>query len=375
MASDEKKGGVVQEIDEIRKFVFMAQEGLCTKDDIKEKIARIIEKINCAISSQKKLQGALAELEAACNSERESNMMEFFDKYGSQEQILERIDALEKECTQWESMLSKLEELLSEKRNFDKTLCFSNIRELLRQNPEVKIGQIEKEAGIRLGYMSRMEKDGNTAEPSMEFIITASKLLKVSIDTLVSINLAVLTPHEQYIVKFFDKLKADTIADKLDWNSEKAFDLNHLDTDENGQTSHPLFSYGTFYDEGEHGYPEPVSRIAFPSNTFGYNTFIKDDCFNLRLKNGTVLYLMSVEKNVHHNNDSNAIAIEAWLFVPRSGSSVLVTSLDGTPIAPIVADLYETVKLQMKHPKINKDALIAIDAFMNDDIDDDEIPF
>lgn len=319
---------------------------------------------------------ALAELEASCNnSERGSNMMEFFDKYGSQEQILERIDALEKECTQWESMLNKLEELLSDKRNFDKTLCFSNIRELLKQNPEVKIGQIEKEAGIRLGYMSRLEKDGNTAEPSMEFIITASKLLKVSIDTLVSINLAGLTPHEQYIVKFFDKLKADTIADKLDWNSEKAFDLNHLETDENGKTSHPLFSFETFFEEGECDYPDQVSRVVFPSNTFGYNTFIKDDCFDLRLKNGTVLYLMSVEKSVHHINDSNAIAIETWLFVPGSGSSVLVTSQDGTPIAPIVADLYETVKLQMKHPKINKHALYAIDAFMNDDIDDDEIPF
>ena len=56
--------------------------------------------------------------------------------------------------------MTQLEELMSEKKNFDKSVCFSNIRELLRQNPDVKIGQIEKEAGIRLGYMSRLEKDG-----------------------------------------------------------------------------------------------------------------------------------------------------------------------------------------------------------------------
>lgn len=91
---------------------------------------------------------------------------------------------------QWAGFLTQLESYLSECKNFNKTLCFSNIRELLRQNPDVKIGQIEKEAGIRLGYMSRLEKDGNTSEPSMEFVVTAAKLLKVSVDTLISVDLA-----------------------------------------------------------------------------------------------------------------------------------------------------------------------------------------
>lgn len=46
-----------------------------------------------------------------------------------------------------------------------------------------------------------------------------------------------LTPTEQYIVNFFDKLKADTIADKLDWNIESADYLNRLETDMSLSTS------------------------------------------------------------------------------------------------------------------------------------------
>ena len=163
--------------------------------------------------------------------------------------------------------------------------------------------------------MSRLEKDGNTAEPSVEFIVTAAKLLKVSLDTLVSINLTGLTPTEQYIVNFFDKLKADTLADKLVWNRQTAFNLNNIEPDYDGRIWHPLFSEETFFEEGETDYPEQVTRIVFNSKTFGPHTFISGDCFNLRLKNGTTLYLMDIEKSVHKTTDPNAKAIEAWVYV------------------------------------------------------------
>ena len=257
-------------------------------------------------------------------------------------------------------------------RNFNKSLCFSNIRELLRQNPEVKIGQIEKEAGIRLGYLSRLEKEGNTAEPSMEFIVTAAKLLKVSLDTLVSVNLTGLTPTEQYIVNFFDKLKADTLADKLDWNIESADYLNRLDTDMNGYVDHPLFDMETFYEESECEYPDEVTRVVFTSHSFGPKTYICDDCFNLRMKNGTTLYLMDIEKSVHKVNDQSAYAKEIWTYTPHVGCQFLVCNKDETPIATLVDTLFSIVKERMQHPKLNKAVMYAIDSFMRDDLDDDD---
>lgn len=371
----------VSEIDEkdiIRGFIATANMGLCNKDEILEK-SQIVEKnIDDLNSRLAELEDAVQKWERISESADSKEAYALAEEYGTEEDILARYKTLENERNQWASYLTQLEALIGEYKNFNKTLCFSNIRELLRQNSDVKIGQIEKEAGIRLGYMSRLEKEGNTAEPSMEFIVTAAKLLKVSIDTLISVDLTGLTPTEQYIVSFFDKLKADTLKDKLDWNRETAFNLNRMESDINGWVYHPLFAEETFYEETECEYPEEVTRIVFNSKTFGPRTYICGDCFNLRLKNGTTLYLMDIEKSVHRTGDASAFAKEAWMSVPHKGCQLLVASQDDTPVAPLLEVLFSTVKERMEHPKVNNDVMYAIDSFMKDDIEDDdtdECPF
>lgn len=370
----------VSEIDEkdiIRGFIATANMGLCNKDEILEK-SQIVEKnIDDLNSRLAELEDAAQKWERISESADSKEAYALAEEYGTEEDILARYKTLENERNQWASYLTQLEALIGEYKNFNKTLCFSNIRELLRQNSDVKIGQIEKEAGIRLGYMSRLEKEGNTAEPSMEFIVTAAKLLKVSIDTLISVDLTGLTPTEQYIVSFFDKLKSDTLKDKLDWNRETAFNLNRMESDING-CYHPLFAEETFYEETECEYPEEVTRIVFNSKTFGPRTYICGDCFNLRLKNGTTLYLMDIEKSVHRTGDASAFAKEAWMSVPHKGCQLLVASQDDTPVAPLLEVLFSTVKERMEHPKVNNDVMYAIDSFMKDDIEDDdtdECPF
>lgn len=371
----------VSEIDEkdiIRGFIATANMGLCNKDEILEK-SQIVEKnIDDLNSRLAELEDAAQKWERISESADSKEAYALAEEYGTEEDILARYKTLENERNQWASYLTQLEALIGEYKNFNKTLCFSNIRELLRQNSDVKIGQIEKEAGIRLGYMSRLEKEGNTAEPSMEFIVTAAKLLKVSIDTLISVDLTGLTPTEQYIVSFFDKLKSDTLKDKLDWNRETAFNLNRMESDINGWVYHPLFAEETFYEETECEYPEEVTRIVFNSKTFGPRTYICGDCFNLRLKNGTTLYLMDIEKSVHRTGDVSAFAKEAWMSVPHKGCQLLVASQDDTPVAPLLEVLFSTVKERMEHPKVNNDVMYAIDSFMKDDIEDDdtdECPF
>ena len=366
----------ISDIDEkkvIQGFILMAKEGMCQQDEILDKMDVVNRHLDERNSELADLQDADERLDIA----DEETTAKIVEQYGSVEEIRSKYKTLVKERNSWAHLLTQLEELQTSTKNFNKSLCFSNIRELLRQNPDVKIGQIEKEAGIRLGYMSRLEKEGNKSEPSMEFIVTAAKLLKVSLDTLVSVNLTGLTPTEQYIVNFFDKLKADTLADKLKWSRQTAFDLNDIEPDCDGNTWHPLFSEETFFEEDGTEYPDQVTRIVFNSKTFGYHTFISGDCFNLRLKNGTTLYLMDIEKSVHKTNDLNAKAIEAWVYVPNKDSQVLVASQDQTPVAPLVVTLFETVKERMEHPQINSDVMYAIDSFMKDDWSDDEesLPF
>lgn len=371
----------LEEIDEkdiIRGFIATASMGLCHKEEIIEKrqvIERNIDDLNSRLGE---LQNASQSWDIITESQDSKEAYRLIEEYGTEDNILVRYKTLEKERDQWASFLTELESLLSDYKNFNKALCFSNIRELLRQNPDVKIGQIEKEAGVRLGYMSRLEKEGNTAEPSMEFIVSAAKLLKVSIDTLISVDLTGFTPTEQYIVNFFDKLKSDTLQDKLDWNRESAFNLNRMEADIDENIYHPLFSEETFFEETECDYPEEVTRIVFNSKTFGPHTYIAGDCFNLRLKNGTTLYLMDIEKSVHRTNDVSAFSKEAWMYVPYKGSQLLVTSQDDTPVAPLLEVLFSVVKQRMEHPKVNKDVMYAIDSFMKNDLDDDitnDIPF
>lgn len=367
----------IDDNDAIRGFIATASMGLCQKEEILEKCQIVEKNIDDLNSRLGELEDVAQRWERISDSVDSKEAYTLAEDYGTEKNVRAQYKALEKERNQWADYHTQLESLIGEYKNFNKTLCFSNIRELLRQNSDVKIGQIEKEAGIRLGYMSRLEKDGNTSEPSMEFIVSAAKLLKVSIDTLITVDLTGLTPTEQYIVSFFDKLKADTLKDKLDWNRETAFNLNRMEPDINGWVYHPLFAEETFYEETECEYPEEVTRIVFNSKTFGPHTYICGDCFNLRLKNGTTLYLMDIEKSVHRTGDTSAFAKEAWVSVPNKGCQVLVASQDNTPVAPLIEVLFSTVKERMEHPKVNNDVMYAIDSFMKDDIEDDEdyLPF
>lgn len=261
-------------------------------------------------------------------------------------------------------------------KNFNKYICFANIRELLKGSA-VKIGQIEKEAGCQLGYMSRLEKPGTSNEPSAEFIVTAAKMLNASLDTLITVNLAEMTPTERYLVSFFEKLQKDTIADKLGWMIETADNLANLEADMNGYVDHPLFGYETFYEEGETEYPEEVSRIVFVSDSFGPRTAINGDCYHLKLKGGSVLYLMDICKSFYHVGEPDTLAKEIWMFTPGNGVQMLANSRGTSPLSPMVNALVSTVAERMKHPRVKKEVKSVIDAFMQDDFgsEDEELPF
>lgn len=350
---------------------------MVSKDDIREKIEEVETELNKTNKEAIEVQDTLKQIELAKKSNNESLKAKLIEENGNIEELHKKNKNLAFIQNQLVGYYSELTSIISNYKNFNKILCFSNIRKLLHQNPNVKIGQIEKEAGIRLGYMSRLEKEDNTSEPSIEFIVTAAKLLNVSIDTLVSVDIGGLTSTELYLIKFFDKLKLDTLDDKLEWHRETAFNLNKMELDMNGMVQHPLFSEETFYEESDSEYPNEVTRVVFNSKTFGPHTYIAGDCFNLRLKNGYTLYLMNIEKSEHKISDTTAFAKEAWIYIPYEKTQLLITTHDKNSMAPLLNTLYSTVKEQMEHPQISKDIKYVIDSYMKDDISDDpnDLPF
>ena len=252
---------------------------------------------------------------------------------------------------------------------FNKQLMLDNISFLLNAFGK-KIGELENEAGVSPGYISRISKEGNT-KPGIEFIMKVADSLNTSLDLLLNVDLTEMTPNERYLVTFLEKLNKDTLDDKLDWNKESADRLNRAETDINGNPDHPLYSYETFYEKSESEYPNEVSRVVFVSNAYNCNTIIKGDCFNLRLKNGSILYLMNISKNVYKLSDPDAFAKEIWMYTPSTGSSYLCSNRDIPPLAVLVNNLYASVSERMKHPRIKRELQYVIDAYLKDDLSDD----
>jgi len=252
----------------------------------------------------------------------------------------------------------------------NKELMFENIYYLLEKTDK-KIGEFETAAGVSPGYISRTLKD-EKSKPGIEFIFNAARELGLSVDTLVSVRFSELTPTEKYLMQFIDKLKKDTASDKLAWDRETENELNYMDPDMNGYVDHSLFSLETFYEKGETDYPDEVTRVVMVSDTFGANTYIDGDCFNLKMKNGAILYLMKISKSAYSVKDAEVRAKEIWIHLPGSAPKFLCSTAKKSPFKEMVEDLYFVVSEFAKHPKIAEDIREVIDAYMlHDDLSTD----
>ena len=261
-------------------------------------------------------------------------------------------------------------------KNFNKFLLFSNIRELLK-NSNIKIGQIEKEAGLQNGYMSRLEKLDNSTDPSAEFLVTASKLLKVSIDSLVSYDFHSLTETELYLLKVIDKFRIDTMNGKLDWQIEASDILNEGLSDDTA-IQHPLFETHEVYFDGKSDYPEAHTITSFNSMAYGPTTSIVGDCYNLSLKNYSKIYIMNIEKLITRWGEESAFSKEIWLVKYDDKKECLVSEKYAPALTEAVELLYKEIANYVIRPKLKKDTREILDGFLRDDFtadEDCEIPF
>lgn len=348
-----------------------------------EEFQKIVEDAKLGLSSKEEIINAIAEAEEVIkehngiDSQKSKNSN---NKKGKLlfEPTLKVDEIINNELIIYKEGIDILKEELNYYKNFNKQRCFENIRTLLKDNSVVKIGQIEKEACVSPGYMSRLEKPENSAEPSIEFVATAAKMLRVSIDTLLLADLSSFSPTEKYLVNLIEKLKIDTIEDKLEWIRISPDSLNHIEINENGQTDNVLFNLETFYERGEE-YPELVTRPVFNSKSYGFNTYIQDACFSLKMKNGSTLFLMDISKNSCYSNDSDRYAKEIWIHIPGEEPHFLLDNKNNYQIASLVDLLFQAVKENSNHPKVNKNIKKVLDAFINEDDlgenDEPDLPF
>lgn len=152
----------------------------------------------------------------------------------------------------------------------------------------------------------------------------------------------------------------------MEWNCETAETLNNIETDMNGNPEHSCMQVVD-------------SSVVFVSKSFGVNTIIHGDCFNLRLKNGAFLFIWNVSKNRCEVDEKDMVAKEVWVY-SSTGLEFIYSNFGETKLADVLESLYFDIVEDCKHPKFNKSTKYIIDAFMRDDLEDDDdfcddIPF
>lgn len=241
--------------------------------------------------------------------------------------------------------------------NFDKYSCLRNIRELLKDS-DVRLGNIEKEAGCQAGYMSRLEKEDNTTDPSMEFVVTAAKMLNVPVDILLKGDLGDLTDAEEYLLEFVSQLIEDTESCYLDWKLETEFYLAEgIKSDPNThKVKHPLLVRSE--DDKENFYVSKLSEletIDFRGNS--YHCYLP--------KSDVYVYLMSIEDTDVFNRE---LFYDLYL-VRDYDESYEVTPICSSRdirqgLATKVELLYAWVEKRASHVHIDYDVVQTLNKYM-----------
>lgn len=104
---------------------------------------------------------------------------------------------------------------------FDNELLGKNIKFLASKN-DLKIGEIEKEAGVSPGYISRLSSSKNDATYKlMDLIFFLSEKTDVSVLTLLTVDIAQLTKSEAYLTQFLEKLCRETKDEIIYWQTKR----------------------------------------------------------------------------------------------------------------------------------------------------------
>ena len=242
---------------------------------------------------------------------------------------------------------------------FKKEIFSSNVNYLSLENG-IKISDLEKQVGISAGYLTKLSKD-NGVKPSIDLVMKIAERFKISIDTLVSVEMAKLSSTENYLIGFLEKLKRDTEAERLQWGKETAADLNHLN-EFNCPVPHPFL---TFTEDGitiANG--APCRKYSFVSNTFGTLTAFNGASYYLRINNVTLLFLANVGNKKAKVNVPEYSAKEVWI---KTKTMKCLCTNKQQYFDVFIDNLFSAVAEHFKHLQLEQDYLSSIDLFMKNE--------
>ena len=263
--------------------------------------------------------------------------------------------------------LSRINDAIINSKHFDKILFFQNLRELLKHS-DVKIGQIEKEAGIQTGYISRLEKSGNTTDPTAEFIVTAAEMLGVPIDLLVKSKIGSISQTEKTLMNFFERLILDTRNDNIIWNAETEKELREetygIIPYNVKRSANPLISREIITDT-VHGGNMRLSKYHsafFPEK----EVFINGTCYNGKLPHSdTKLYLMKCIIDEKSEKKRLEDYYEVYLLASDGKNNpICCTAKCPEALSSMIKSLYIEIQAAESHTHLTPETLDLIAKYL-----------
>lgn len=248
---------------------------------------------------------------------------------------------------------------------FDKKLCLNNIYYLAKER-NIKIGDLESKAEISTGYFSRLNKDDNKTSPSIDVLCSVADDLKISLDSLISVDFSTLTEDETLIIKFIDTLKRNLNSRKDHWEQEKLHVVMHHD-DYKIPFKHPLLS------EKKETYFSSNLKTVY--NSFFYpeaTTHLIDDIFYLEISYLKTLFLSRIGAV---GNDKNPEEVTGYEIYITKGEEIFPVCCAYEKWSPTLYDilkgLYNSIKESTSRTVISKDVRQTLDSYINTNSSDD----
>lgn len=235
--------------------------------------------------------------------------------------------------------------------NFNRALFGRNIKYLAEQK-NIKIGSLEEGAGVSAGYFSRLaNEEGRVSGSSsiIDAVCIAAKLLNVSVNTLISTDLAALTPNEKFLSKFFEKVEKDSLQEVIHWDCQTRERLDDVAF----QNQHPLFCKRIYDYDG-------ISCL-------NQNVAISDDCYKTSIM-GKDFYLMKIM-----NSKSNSSGYELYFSSDEKNDFVVeqVCAVDEkSRLYAQVDDLYTVAADSSSLVKLSYSVKSTIQDYINTDEND-----
>lgn len=246
--------------------------------------------------------------------------------------------------------------------NYDRSRVIRNIYGLAKEQ-NIRIGDLEQEAGVSVGYLSRLMKDESKGSFSVELLCTLAEKLGSTLDGLVFNDKDELTDNETYFLDFLEKIILDTEKYELEWAM-----LDPIIKDASIIIKHPLFRVVNEDEEDAYGNMHHKRYMQYESRFIDEGTpFIDRSAFRVRIddEHGVDLQIFNIGINYETAHKDERDVIEMYFIKSSQIEPIACSVLVGTQLSDKMHSLYDCIKNARSHLSINDNTRQIMSQYLN----------